>query len=174
MDKDELLQVGVLTQPHGVHGEVKVFPTTEDVKRFKKNKNYLLEAPDKALKEVHVTSVKFFKQFVILGFEEFDTPEEMALFGQCSLYVRRQDAIPLKEDEYFVADLYGLRALNDETGDEIGTVTDVLFTGANDVYEVRTPEGKTVLFPAIKDCVKEINLNEGVIRLSVLPGLMDE
>ena len=167
---DDCLQVGGIVTSHGVHGEAKVFPTTDDVTRFKKLKTVLLESKE-GIKELHITNVKFFKQFVILKFEEFSTPEEIMRIKGAPLWVKRADAVKLKKDEYFIADLIGLNVISD-LEEEIGVIEDVLVTGANDVYEVRMPDGKEVLIPAIKDCILDVNISEGFMRVHILDGLM--
>ncbi|MBE5881263.1 MAG: 16S rRNA processing protein RimM [Lachnospiraceae bacterium] len=168
---NDLLQVGVLTSTHGVRGEMKVFPTTDDVKRFKKNKEYVLETP-KGNIDVKVESVKFFKQFVILKFEGFDNIDEIAPYKGCNLLVTRQHAVKCAKDEYFIADLIGLTVC-EEDGTHIGQLTDVIQTGANDVYVVETPEGKEHLFPAIKECVLGVDMTEGKVTVHIMPGLLD-
>lgn len=169
---EELLQVGILSSTHGVHGEMKVFPTTDDVNRFKKNKDYILGAK-KGNMDVKVQSVKFFKQFVILKFEGIDTLDDVMQYKGCSLYVNREHAVKLKKDEYFIADLIGLSVV-DEDSNRIGTLTDVLQTGANDVYEITTDEQKVYLFPAIKECVLKVDMENQVITVHVMPGLMED
>lgn len=168
---EDLLQVGILSSTHGVRGEMKVFPTTDDVKRFKKNKDYILETP-KGNREVKVESVKFFKQFVILKFEGFDSLDEIQPYKGCRLLVERTHAVKCQKDEYFIADLIGLKVESDE-GEEIGTLTDVLQTGANDVYVVETTEGKEFLFPAIKECVLSVDVKAGKVVVHIMPGLLD-
>ena len=168
---EELLQVGVLTSTHGVHGEVKVFPMTDDVKRFKKNKEYVLETP-KGNRDVKVESVKFFKQFVILKFEGFDNMDDIAPYKNCGLFVTRDNAVKCAKDEYFIADLIGMDVW-EENGERIGELTDVIQTGANDVYVVKTPEGKEHLFPAIKDCVRSVDMETRKVTVYVMPGLLD-
>lgn len=169
---EDLLQVGILSSTHGVRGEMKVFPTTDDVKRFKKNKDYILETPQ-GNKEVKVTSVKFFKQFAILKFEGFDTLDDILPYKGCRLLVTRDHAVKCEKDEYFIADLIGLLA-EDEEGKTIGTLTDVMQTGANDVYVIKSEEGKEYLFPAIKECILKVDMKKGKILVHVMPGLMDD
>ncbi|MBO5242151.1 MAG: 16S rRNA processing protein RimM [Lachnospiraceae bacterium] len=168
---EELLQVGVLTSTHGVRGEVKVFPMTDDVKRFKKNKDYILETP-KGNRAVKVESVKFFKQFVILKFEGFDNMDDIAPYKNCGLFVTRENAVKCAKDEYFIADLIGMEVC-EENGGRIGELVDVIQTGANDVYVVKTPEGKEHLFPAIKDCVRSVDMEARKVVVYVMPGLLD-
>lgn len=169
---EDLLQVGILSSTHGVRGEMKVFPTTDDVKRFKKNKEYILETTRGNL-DVKVESVKFFKQFVILKFEGFDTLDEIMPYKGCRLLVNREHAVKCEKDEYFIADLIGLRVV-DEEEKEIGTLTDVMQTGANDVYVVETAGGKEYLFPAIKECILQVDMEREIVKVHVMPGLMEE
>ena len=168
---EDLLQVGVLTSTHGVRGEMKVFPMTDDVKRFKKNKNYILETP-KGNVDVKVESAKFFKQFVILKFEGFDNIDDIAPYKNCGLFVTRENAVKCAKDEYFIADLIGMDVC-EEGGDKIGELSDVIQTGANDVYVVKTSEGKEHLFPAIKDCVRSVDMESRTVTVYIMPGLLD-
>ena len=169
---EDLLQVGILSSTHGVRGEIKVFPTTDDVKRFKKNKEYILGTKNGNM-DVRVESVKFFKQFVILKFEGIDTLDDILAYKGCSLYVNRAHAVKLQKDEYFIADLIGMEVF-DEEDNYIGKLTDVLETGANDVYEITTEDEKTYLFPAIKECIKKVDMDNRKITAYVMPGLMED
>lgn len=169
---EELLKVGAITTTHGVRGEVKVFPMTDDVRRFKKCRELILDT-EREKKTLKVAGVKFFKQFVILKFEGYDSIEAVEPFRRKELYVTRANAVPLKKDEYFIADLVGLHVV-DEQERELGILTDVIETGANDVYAVETPEGKEILFPAIKECILSVDLAEQKMRVHVMPGLLEE
>ncbi len=168
---DDLLQVGVITSPHGVRGEVKVFPTTDDVKRFSKLKEVYLQTK-RETSLVHIRSVKYFKNMVILGFEEFGSMNDVETLRQCPLLVDREHAVKLKKDEYFVADLMGLKVSLDD-GSLTGTITDVLQTGANDVYEIKLDDGRELLLPAIADCVESVDIEGGLMTAHTLPGLLD-
>ena len=169
---EDRLQVGVITSPHGVHGEVKVYPTTDDVKRFSKLKEVYMQTK-KATILLHVRSVKYQKNMVILGFKEFTTMNEVETLRQSPLLVDRKDAVKLAKDEYFVADLIGLKVYTDLEGELTGTLTDVLQTGANDVYEIMLEDNRLIYVPAIKDSNIEVDLSAGCIKLHVLPGLVD-
>ncbi|MCD7750850.1 MAG: ribosome maturation factor RimM [Lachnospiraceae bacterium] len=168
---EELLQVGVISNTHGVRGEVKVFPTTDDVKRFKKLKTVLLET-DTQKREMKIESVRFFKQFVILKFQGIDDMDAALPLKGKSLLVTRQDAVRLRKDEYFIADLIGLDVL-DEAGEQLGVVMDVLQTGANDVYAVRMTDGRELLLPAIKECILRIEMEKHRMCVHVMDGLLD-
>lgn len=168
---EDLLQIGVITTTHGVRGEVKVFPTTDDSARFKELKKVLLDTGKETL-ELEIAGVKFFKNLVILKFKGIDDINEVEKYKKCGLYVAREDAVALDENEYFIADLIGLKVWSDED-EELGELTDVLQTGANDVYVVRQEDGEELLLPAIKECVKEVDLKEGRILVHLLKGLRD-
>lgn len=168
---EKLLRVGVITSPHGVRGEVKVFPTTDDAKRFKKLKNVILDTGKEQL-PLEIEGVKFFKNMVILKFKGYDNINDIERYRQKDLLITREQAVSLKKDEYFITDLMGLAVL-DEDGNTIGTLKDVLETGANDVYAVELTSGKELLLPAIKDCILEVNISDGWMKVHVLDGLMD-
>ncbi|MCD8364468.1 MAG: ribosome maturation factor RimM [Clostridiales bacterium] len=164
-------QVGVISSTHGVAGEVKVFPTTDDVKRFKKLKHVILDTGAEEL-ELEIAQVKFFKQMVILKFREFSNINEVERFRGKSLYVTRENAVQLQKDEYFIADMIGMRVITTD-GEELGILQDVMQTGANDVYVVEDNGGEELLLPAIHDCVKRVDMEQGVITVFLMPGLRD-
>jgi 16S rRNA processing protein RimM len=168
---EDLLQVGVITTTHGVRGEVKVFPTTDDPTRFKKLKKVILDT-GKEQKELEITGVKFFKNQVILKFKGFDTMNDVETLRQAKLLVNRENAVELGENEYFIADLIGMQAVSDE-GEMLGTITDVLQTGANDVYTISQEGTADLLVPAIRDCIKNVDMEQRVMTIHLLPGLRD-
>lgn len=168
---EEYFQVGIITSPHGVRGEVKVYPTTDDVKRFKRLKEVLLDTGEERL-PLEIEGVKFFKQFAILKFKGLDSINDVERYRQKGLYVPRANAVRLRRDEYFVADLMGLRVRN-EDGQEIGVLKDVMETGANDVYVISLDDGRELLLPAIKQCVLEVDVEAGFVRIHILKGLLD-
>lgn len=165
------LQVGVISSTHGVRGEVKVFPTTDDVKRFKRLKEVILETGKEELL-LEIEGVKFFKQFAILKFKGFDNINDIEKYKGKSLFVSRKNAVPLRKDEYFIADLQGL-IVEDENGTQIGTLRDVMETRANDVYIVDMTDGRELLLPAIKECILEVDVEGGKIRVHMMDGLID-
>ena len=167
----ERFQVGVITSPHGLRGEVKVYPTTDDPSRFKILKELILKEK-RSERVLKVRSVKFFKQFVILGFEGLNRIEDVESLRQCPLLVERKDAVPLEEDECYIADLIGL-SVRREDGTEIGTLKEVLETGANDVYVVGREGQKDLLLPAISQCILDVQPEEGFITVHIMEGLED-
>lgn len=167
---EQLLQVGVITQTHGVRGEVKVFPTTDDPARFKKLKHVILDTGKETL-PLEIESVKFFKQFVILKFKGYDNINDIERYKRCSLRVQREDAVPLEEDEYFIADMIGMSVVT-EDGEAFGTLKDVIETGANDVYIIDSPVYGEVLVPAIKECILDVDIKGGKMKIHLMEGLI--
>ena len=165
-------QVGVIASTHGLQGEVNVFPTTEDPSRFKKLKQVILHTQRGEELLLDVVSARFFKKFVIVKFKQFNNINEVEKFRGCELTIDRKDAIKLEPGEYYCADLIGL-SIFDEDGQELGTLTEILQTGANDVYEMTKKDSQDkVYIPAIKDCIKEIDPNGGRIVIHVMDGLL--
>lgn len=169
--KDDLLQAGVITTTHGVRGEVKVFPTTDDPARFKKLKKVLVDT-GKTQTELEIASVKFFKNMVILKFKEYDNINDVEYLRQAKIMVTRDQAVKLRKDEYFIADLLDMKAVSDE-GEDLGVIADVLQTGANDVYIIKKEQKKDLLVPAIKDCIKNVDMEQNVMTIHLLPGLQE-
>lgn len=168
---EDLLQVGIITSTHGVRGEVKVYPTTDDPRRFRRLKEVVLDTGKEKL-NLEIEGVKFFKQYVIVKFKGLDNINNIEKYRQKSLYVTRKNAVRLQKDEYFIADLIGLK-VQDEDGKVLGTVKDVIETGANDVYEVEMADGKSLLLPAIKQCILNVDVENGTMQVHVLEGLLD-
>ncbi|MCQ2498458.1 MAG: ribosome maturation factor RimM [Lachnospiraceae bacterium] len=166
------LKVGIITQTHGIHGEVKVFPTTDDPMRFKKLKEILLDYKGEYI-NLEISGVKLFKQYVILKFKDIDDINEVEKYKGSELFVTRQNAVKLKKDEYFIADLIGIKAISDDNKYE-GIINDVLQTGANDVYEVLLSNGKTAYLPAIKECIIDVNIENSLLTFHMMNGLIDD
>ncbi len=167
---EQLLQVGVITQTHGVRGEVKVFPTTDDPERFLDLKKVLLDT-GKDTMSLEIQNVKFFKQFVILKFKGIDNINDIERYKRCPLLIAREDAVELEEDEFFIADMIGM-AVETEDGKAFGTLKDVMETGANDVYVIESEEHGEVLLPAIKECVLDVNIEEQKMIIHLMDGLV--
>ena len=168
---EQLLRVGVISSTHGVRGEVKVYPTTDDANRFKKLKKVVL-ATGREYIDLEISGVKFFKNQVILKFKGIDNINDIEKYKGKDLLVHREDAVKLEENENYVADLIDFKVVTDE-GQVLGCLTEVMETGANDVYVVETEDGKELLLPAIRDCILDVDLDEEVMTVHILPGLFD-
>ncbi|KAA8502052.1 16S rRNA processing protein RimM [Mediterraneibacter catenae] len=166
---EQFLQVGVISSTHGIRGEVKVFPTTDDPARFKKLKKVLLDTGKERLK-LEIQSVKFFKQFVIVKFRGIDNINDIEKYKGKSLMVPREDAVQLEEDEYYIADLIGMEVYTD--GGRFGTLKDVMETGANEVYIIDSDEHGEVLVPAIHDCILDVDVEKQTMKIRLMDGLI--
>ncbi|MBE5921767.1 MAG: 16S rRNA processing protein RimM [Lachnospiraceae bacterium] len=179
--KEMIFQVGVITSPHGVAGEVKIFPTNDDPAHYKKFKKVLakplrgekatVEYESNAYVELHIRQVKFFKNMVIVKFEEIASMNDAELNRGRELYITRDQAVPCKKNENFIADLIDMEVYN-EDGKLLGICKDVLQTGANDVYVVELADGKELLLPAIRECILDVSVDENRMTVHVLEGLM--
>lgn len=168
---DDYLRVGVITTTHGIKGEVKVFPTTDDIERFKVLKQVFLDTGKEYI-PLEIEGVKFFKQMAILKFKGIDDINEIEKYRGKDLLVTRENAIKLKEDEYFVYDLIDSEVITEE-GVKLGILIEILKTAANDVYVVRTQEGKEILLPSIKECILNIDAEKKIITVHIMKGLIE-
>ena len=166
---EQFLQVGVISSTHGLRGEVKVFPTTDDAARFQTLKEVILDTGKEKL-DLEIQSVRFFKQFVIVKFKGIDDINDIEKYKGKSLFVTRENAQPLGEDEYYIADLIGMDVITDE-GEE-GKLVDVIETGANEVYVVEFDKYGEVLIPAIHDCILDVDIEAMSMKVHLLEGLV--
>lgn len=168
---NDLLKVGTITSTHGIRGEVKLFPSTDDVNRFKKLKNAKI-AYNGAFIDVEVAGARFFKNMVILKFKDIDNINDVEKYKGSELFVTRENAVKLQKDEYFMADLIDAIMISDDGSIE-GTLFDILKTGANDVFVLKTSDGREILLPAIHDCIKEVDVANKKIVFHLPEGLLD-
>ena len=166
---EDLYQVGAITQTHGIKGEVKVFPMTDDVSRFKNMKGLILDTGKERI-TLEVTSARPQKNLVILKFKEYDNINDVERFKGCGLYVTKENRVKCQKDEYFIADLLDMTVF-EENGSTLGSLVDVMQTGANDVYVIRTMQGQELLLPAIKECILSVDVEHSKMTVHVLEGL---
>jgi 16S rRNA processing protein RimM len=169
---DDYMAVGLITSSHGLRGEVKVELHTDFPERF---------APDtvvylgEELEEAVIREVRPHQGQLLLKFQEIDDRTKADALRGLWILIHEDEAVELEEDTYFVHDIIGL-AVQTTKGEPLGTVEEVLFTGANDVYVVKNPgeASRELLLPAIEEVVKEIDLENGLMIVELLPGLLDE
>lgn len=164
----EFLRIGQIINTHGVMGDVKVMPLTDDIKRFSKLKKVYLNG-----KEINIENVKYVKDKVVLKLEGVNSMNEAEKlkFKTPYLEVKREDAVKLPEDTYFIADLLGC-TVKDTNDFEYGTISDVIKTGSNDVYWVKG--NKEILIPVLKEIVLDINIVDSLITIKPSGEWMDE
>ncbi len=169
---ETMFTVGKIVNTHGVKGEIKIVPTTDDPKRFKKLKQIFVER--KELKNYNIESVRFHKDFVLMKLEGIDDMTAAELLKGSTLKIDRKDSLPLKKDEYYISDLYDLGVYTEEDNRYLGDIVDIIYTGSNDVYVVKNPEtGKELLLPAIKQVIKVVDIESGKMSVHLLEGLED-
>ena len=166
---EDLLKVGVITTTHGIRGEVKVYPTT-DADRFL-DLEYVLLDTGREKRKLEIENVKYFKNLVILKFRGIDNINDIEMYKKRELWIPREEAQELGEDEYYIADLQGLNVVL-EDGTEFGTLRDVMETGANDVYIIDSNEHGEVLLPAIKECILDVDLEKNTMTVHLMKGLL--
>ncbi len=168
---EAMLQVGVISTTHGVRGEVKVFPTTDTAQRFLDLTHVYLDLGKGELQKLEIQQVKFVKKFAVLKLKGLDDINEAEQYKGKTLWIPREEAQPLGEDEYYIGDLIGMDVvLEDES--PFGVLKDVMETGANDVYIVETVQGKEVLLPAIGECIQQVDVEAGVMTIHLMDGLL--
>ena len=169
---EDYFRIGVITTTHGLKGEVKVFPTTEDPGRFEELEKCFLKDRNE-YKPLTISSVRYFKNLVILGFKEYTDIDQVMPLRSKELYVDREHAIPLEEGEYYVADILGCDVL-DEEGRKLGILEDYMETGAQDVYRIRQDNGKEFLLPAVDEFIKKVDVEGRKMIIRLIPGMVDE
>jgi len=172
VDKEELLRVGTYVNTHGVRGEIKIYPHTDDVSRFSDLDYFYLDTKKDGLVKYEIKGVKYFKNMAILKLVGIDNINDIEKYKGSDLLITREQAVPLEEGEYFLCDIIGAKVITDEDR-ELGVIKDVMQTGANDVYIVKQQNGKEVLLPVIPQCILDINTEEGIVKAHIMPGLLD-
>lgn len=167
---ENYLRVGVITTTHGIKGEVKVFLTSDDKKRFETLKEVILDT-GKELLTLKIEGVKYFKEQVILKFKGINDINDVEKYRGKDLLVTRDNALELGEEEYFIYDLIDSEVFT-EDGTKLGVLTEIITTAANDVYVVTTADKKEILLPAIKECILQIDPEQKRITVHLMDGLI--
>lgn len=167
---EEFFQIGIIVNTHGLQGEVKVLPTTDEPRRFEILDKVWLFKDDKLLTTLRIDKVRYFKQYIILKFKQLNTIELVEGYKKTSLQIPRSLALPLYEDEYYVADLIGVEVFAEDK--KLGNIKEVLFTGSNDVYVVEDENNKQILIPAIKECILDVDLQNKRMNVHLMKGLI--
>ena len=167
------LRVGVIVKTHGIKGEVKVYPTTDSPFRFDEIDHVKIKLNGKTVRELDIENVKYFKNLVILKFKHIDNINEAEAYKGAELYIPREMGAELSEGEYYIADIIDIEVVSDR-GEKIGVIRDVLETGANDVYIVRRHDnGKDLLIPVIEECILDTDIENNIMTVHIMDGLMD-
>ena len=162
------IKVGKITSAVGIKGQVKVYPYTDSMDRFEELDQIF--ADDEIM---HIEQVRYQKNLVVLKFKGIDDRNAAEALRGRYLTIDRSQLRQLDEDEYFIFDLIGLEAVDQEDR-HIGKVTDVIQNTAQDLYEIQTDDGKKYLVPAVYEIVTDIDINSGIMKINPIEGLFGE
>ena len=172
----KFLRIGKIISLHGIKGEVKIFPTTDDVKRFDELKEFYIlkdeDAEDEAFNDAETyepQGVKYIKNTCILKIKGFDKIEDSNKFVGSNIYVDRTNAVELKNNEYYIVDLIGLKCYKDDT--LIGNVKDIMKTKANSILVVDYNK-KDLLIPMVSDFIENVDIDNSIIKIKTIEGLI--
>ena len=168
--KQEYFEIGQIVNHFGIKGMVKVNPFTDDISQFEKLKSILL-VKDGKLSEVEIEETKYSKNQVLLKLKGIDTVEEAEKYRGCYLKIARSNSKKLPKDTYFIADLLGLTVYTDENI-LLGKVEDIYNSGANDIYVIKSEDGKQILLPGTKEVIKQSDLEQERITVHIIKGLI--
>lgn len=168
--KKQYLEIGKIVNVHGLGGMVKVMPWCDSAE-FLSEFDTLYRGKEHT--PLHIERAVVQKNMVLMKIEGVDTPEAANALRNAVLYMNRED-VELDDDTYFIQDLQGMRVVDADNGKEYGKLHDVLQTGANDVYEVESPDGKMLLVPVIPEVVLKVDFETDTITIRPLKGLFDD
>ena len=168
---EKYLEIGQIVNTFGIKGQVKIVPFTDDITRYYELKEIYVEKKNE-LKLFQIEQVNYKKNMVILKLKGIETVEEAEKLRNCYLKIDRKDAKKLPKDTYFIVDLLGLDVYTDE-GKLLGKVDDIYNAGSSDIYVIKDELGKQILLPAIKDVLKEVDLENQKIIVHLIKGLVD-
>lgn len=168
----EYFEIGLVSNTHGLKGELKVRPYTENAKRFDKIRKVLIKKSENSFEEYEVQSVRYQKDIVLLKLKGIDDIEIAEKLKNQSLFIPREDAKELDKNEFFIADLIGCDIYENE--EKVGVLTDIFTAGAADVYVVKRSGKKDLLLPALESIIKSVDIENKKIDVEIPRGLDDE
>ncbi|SFS79873.1 ribosome maturation factor RimM [Paenibacillus sp. BC26] len=170
---DQWLSVGKLVNTHGIRGEVKIFSQTDfPEERFAPRKKLTLINPEtKQQLELEVHSARFHKNMYIVKFKGFEDINQVEKYKGWELKVSKDDLVELEDGEYYQHQIIGCTVVTDE-GAILGTITEILVPGANDVWVIQQPKGKQILIPVIDEVVLHVNVKDKVVKVHLMEGLI--
>jgi len=162
-------EIGIITKPQGIRGEVRVLPSTDDSSRF----SLLVDGEISVGGEMYnLTSARLQKNMVIIKLEGINDRNAAEALAGKAITIPPEKALTLADDEYYVRDLIGLCAETEE-GEVLGVVSRVINTSANDIYVIEQADGKSFMVPAVKDFVRAVSVSGGKIVFRLLEGMRE-
>lgn len=168
----QYLDIGIIVNTHGIKGEVKVMPLTDNPERYEKLKSVYVEGPA-GLEEYHLSGVKYLKNFVIIKFDEIDNIDVAEAMKNKVIKIDRENAVKLPKGSFFISDLIGCEVI-ETNGTVLGKLKEILQTGSNDVYVVVDENNREILIPALKSVVNEVSIENRRITVTLPKGLLDD
>lgn len=165
----EFIEVAKIINVHGIKGTVKIYSLTSNIDRFKDDCKFYI---DKKI-PVTVKSVReLSSELALLTFNEYDNINQVLEFKNKGLFVEESNLLELPEDEYYIYKLIGMDVY-DQNNKFIGKLKNVLTTLANDVYEIDY-NGKGVYIPAVKEFIKDVNIEKSIMKVNIIDGMLDD
>ena len=166
---DKYFEIGQIVNTSGLKGVIKVKPFTDDITKFNTLKTIYIEIKNE-LKSFEIEKVYFNKNMVFLKLKGIDTVEQAESYRNYYLKIERTDE-ELDKDSYYIVDIEGCKVYTEEQK-FLGIISEVFSTGSNDVYVVKSEDGKQILLPAIKDVIKQVDIKNKKIIVHLLEGLV--
>ncbi|MCL2575345.1 MAG: ribosome maturation factor RimM [Defluviitaleaceae bacterium] len=167
----DYFEIGKIVNTVGVKGEVRIYPTTDEARRYDLLEEIAVVFDDGSRKNWKIEKVRYHRNLVVLKLAGVDNVDDAHKLRGGTIIIERENAVPLGEDEYYIPDLIGMDVVAAD-GNELGVLTNVLLTGANDVYVVKQPTGKEILIPAIGKCILCVDVVGRKMTVELLEGLM--
>ncbi|GKX31721.1 ribosome maturation factor RimM [Vallitalea longa] len=167
----DYFNIGKIINTHGIKGAVKIIPLTDEPKRFELLEYVYIDSKKK-LQKYTIEDIRYFKNLVIIKFKELEDMTSAEALKESIIKIPRELALPLEDDEYYISDLIGIEVSTDD-GEDLGNIKDVIRTGSNDVYVIEADDKKEILIPALKQCIKEVDMENKTMVVSLLEGLID-
>ena len=172
MEKSDFFEIGVIVNTQGVKGDVRVVPSTDNPKRFDLLTHVFVCRKNMTAESFEIERVWYHKKFVVIKFKGIDDMTAGEKLKQAVLKIESALALPLDDDEYYIRDLIGAVVFDETSGIEVGNVSDVFSTGANDVYTITDKSGKLVYIPAVKEIVTNVDIAAKKITIRAIEGLL--
>jgi 16S rRNA processing protein RimM len=169
---DEYLQIGEIVNTHGVNGEIKIIPLTDNPERFEDLKWAYIDKKG-SIEKYYINGIKYLKNLVVLKLKGVDDLSAAQALKGFFMLVDRENAVKLPENSFFICDILG-STVHDDKGNLLGELVDVLQTGSNDVYIIKDENKRELLLPALKSVVKEVSVENKTMIVTIPKGLFDD
>ena len=170
------VEIGMITAPLGIKGEVKVKSYAEDPSRFRKIRNIGLKlkhiSGKESLTEYEIERARIQGGMVVLKLAGVDDRDAAELLRQAEVYMDSDDLEELPEGEHYIRDLLGLDVVSFDTGEKLGVLSDVLTDRPQDIFVVRKEDGSEFMVPSVPEFIRDIDEKKGVIRVSLIEGMI--